>query len=41
MKNKFEETKISILSDLEQHVYAIDLLELKINSFLVPSNPAE
>ena len=41
MKNKFEETKISILSDLEQHIYAIDLLELKIQSFLVPSNPAE
>lgn len=41
MKNKFEETKISILSDLEQHIYAIDLLELKINTFLAPSNPAE
>jgi len=41
MKNKFEETKISILSDLEQHVYAIDLLELKINTILAPSNPAE
>jgi hypothetical protein len=41
MKNKFEETKISILSDLEQHIYAIDLLELKITTFLAPSNPAE
>jgi hypothetical protein len=41
MKNKFEETKISILSDLEQHVYAIDLLELKINTILAPSNLAE
>lgn len=34
MKDKFEETKIKVLSDLEQHIHAIELLEGKIDDLL-------
>ncbi len=34
MRDKFEETKIKVLSDLEQHIHAIELLEGKINDLL-------
>lgn len=34
MKDKFDETKIKVLSDLEQHIHAIELIEGKINDLL-------
>ena len=39
MKDKFEETKINILSDLEQNTHEMKLIEVRINKLLSNANP--
>jgi len=39
MKDKFEETKTNILSDLEQNTHEMKLIEVRINKLLSNANP--